>query len=133
MDNRTLIIALTALGVTLVAAFVAIILFYNGEKALAIAGLVTVAGLVIPNLLSLKTSTDNAVRLERVDRKVDENTAQTGRTHDAVNGQMEAFRQALREMTAMKVDLAAALALARGITIGREQAHQDPPPDEPKP
>src|SRR6476659_4645237 len=102
MQNRTLIITLGCIGVALVAAFVAIILFYEGDKGLVLAGLVTVAGLIIPQLLSLKSSAENAVRLEAVDQKLDasnvktnkkieENTAKTELTHTIVNSRMDEF------------------------------------------
>jgi hypothetical protein len=132
MNNTTLIIALSALGAVLVAAFVAIVLFYAGDKGLAIAGLVTVAGLIIPQLLSLKSSTENAAHLKQVDQKVDDNTAITERvaqvateTHLAVNGRMDDLIRKVQELAETQRQLAAAAALAKGIDIGREQVRHD--------
>lgn len=88
------------------------------------------------------TAVQTAHALEQVAQQVDTNTAITQQidekvakvetvattTHDAVNGQMAAYKQALVDMAAIKAeisearaDLAAANALARGILTGREQ------------
>jgi len=139
MDNRTLIIALTVLGVTLLGAFVAIVLFYGGDKALAIAGLVTVAGLIVPQMLSLKASSDNATKLERVDRKIDGNTATTELTHTMVNSRMDQLIETVKRLAEAQQQLSSAQSLAQGISIGRAQVSPDAPldptggADEPKP
>jgi hypothetical protein len=69
--------------------------------------------------------------------KVDTTAAVTGTTHQLVNSRMDEFKAGLRELSAMKVELAAsksellaALALARGITIGRTQVQQEAAPAE---
>jgi hypothetical protein len=138
MNNDSLIIALSILGLSLIAAFVAIIVLYTGDKGIAIAGLVTVAGLIIPQLLSLKASTENAAKLESVGQKIDTNTAITQNveqvaheTHLAVNSRMDELIARVEEQGRVQGELKAALALKEGIAVGREQmgAH----PDEAKP
>lgn len=58
MANRTLIIVLGVLATIALVALVAILKLYDGDKAIAIGALVTVVGLFLPGLLSLKQSTD---------------------------------------------------------------------------
>jgi hypothetical protein len=130
LNNNVLIGALGGLGLALIAAFVAIIVFYAGDKGLAIAGLVTVAGLIIPQLLSLKSSTDNAAKLEQVDQKLDDNTAVTTETHLAVNSRMDDMIETVKRLSEVQQDLVAAQSLARGIATGREQ--MGAAPDEAK-
>jgi len=127
VNNRSLIIVLGGLGVALIAAFVAIVLFYEGDEGLAIAGLVTIAGLIIPQLLSLKASTDNAVKLDQVEQKIVDNTATTDLTHRAVNSRMDEMIETVKRLGEAQQRLVAAQELARGITIGREQTGQDVP------
>jgi len=129
LSNNSLIIALSVLGLALIGSFVAIIIFYNGDKGLAVAGLVTVAGLIIPQLLSLKASTDNATRLDKVNAKIDDNTVTTEMTHHAVNSRMDEMIATVKRLSEVQNDLIAAQSLAQGITIGREQI--DKPPDHP--
>jgi hypothetical protein len=127
--NNTLIIALGIMGAALIGAFVAIILFYDGDKAIAIAGLTAVAGLIVPQLLSLKASSDNAVKLEKVDKKIEENTATTNETHTLVNSRVTQLIETVKQLSEVQQELVAAQSLAAGITEGRAQAIQDATPN----
>lgn len=137
MPNRSLIISLAGVGVSLIVAYVAIFIFYQGDKALAIAGLTTVAGLVIPQLLSLKASTDNAAKIQQVDDKLVDNTVTTDATHRLVNSRMSELIATVQRLAEVQKQLVGAQALARGITIGREQTAHDTGPqiasEEPTP
>jgi hypothetical protein len=94
--------------------------------------LAAVGGLIV--VIRKQGDTDTAVT--EIDKKVDGNTSITATTHDAVNGQMAEFKQALREIALLKESasaaatklaaveshLAIANASASGITTGRGQA-----------
>lgn len=162
MNNRTLAYILGIVFLIYTTAVVAITLFYDGDQAAIILQLGGIAGLFVPALLGLRQSLTNgetqrltaakvdavveqtyttAVIVEQAAVMAQETQAQvhavaktTETTHQAVNGQMDEFKLALKELAAMKVELAAALARERGIAIGREQVHIEAgPPAKPEP
>lgn len=114
MPNRALVIVLGTLGIVLVVSAVAILLFYDGDKLIAIGGLATVAGLVIPGLLSLKQSADNATAIAK-------NTVLTAETHTAVNSRMDELIKTVQALAAARSQIASTDARAEGVREGREQ------------
>lgn len=114
MANRALVIVLGAIGIVLVVSAVAILLFYDGDKLIAIGALTAAAGLVIPGLLSLKQSADNATAIAK-------NTAITAETHTAVNSRMDELIKTVQALAAAKSQIASTDARAEGVREGREQ------------
>ncbi len=98
MNNIILIVTLGALGAVLILASVIIFVFVPGDRASAIAHLIAVGGLLVPALLTLKSSVSNAGRLDAV--------------HTLVNAQSDAKDReiaALHDTIQLLQDEAAAL------------------------
>ncbi len=127
MQNRTLAFVLGALGMAYIGALVAIFIWYDGDQVIAATLLSGAIGVLIPSLLSLKQSADNAMAIEKTIAKVDDNTETTDKTHLAVNSRMDVFMEKVTELAEVQKQLIAASELARGITIGREQMEAQPP------
>lgn len=125
MTNKPLIVAISTIGLAYLSALVIVIVLYDGPKLPAIGALSVALGVLLPALLGLKQSTDNAVKLDTVVSKIDENTAKTEETHGAVNGQMADFRTLMRDFYLIQADMAAAKAKAAGIVEGRTQAETE--------
>lgn len=100
MENRTLIIVMGAMGAFLIGAFLAITFLVPGDKTTMYAGLAAVAGLFIPHLMTLKSSTDNAVRLKKVDEKVEETKAEVKETKVEVAHTAEVAHHAAAQVSA---------------------------------
>lgn len=127
-SNNTLIISIGVLGATLIIAFTTIILFYEGDKTLALAGLVTVAGLIVPQIMTFKSSTENAVKITTVDEKLDKNTAKTDATFKLVNGQMIEFKRLMKLYADSEAARVGAEEKAKGIVEGQNTPVADPDP-----
>lgn len=118
-SNTTLIISIGVLGATLIIAFTTIIIFYEGDKTLALAGLVTVAGLIIPQIMTFKSSTENAVKIAAVDNKLDKNSAKTEATYKLVDGEMTEFRRLMKLYADSEAARIGAEEKAAGVIIGQ--------------
>lgn len=136
MENRTLIIVVGCLGGLAIAAFVAIALFYTGDKGIVFAGLTGLIVLFIPQLLSLKASTENTAKLVAVNTKLDSNTATTNQANDtatrteiAVDGRITQLMQTVEKLAAAQTALVGAEQLAAGIVIGQNTPLADQNPD----
>lgn len=136
MENRTLIIVVGCLGALAIAAFVAIALFYEGDKGIVFAGLTGLIVLFIPQLLSLKASTDNSAKLSAVNTKLDSNTATTiqanetaTRTEIAVDGRITQLMETVEKLAAAQTALVGAEKLAEGIVIGQNTPVVDQNPE----
>jgi hypothetical protein len=120
MSNRPLIITLGVIAVAYITALSAILTLYDGDK-LAVAGILSGAlALLIPQMLSLKQSADNAVRIERANDKIDANTETTNTTHQIVNSQRTEMVKRIDELT----DIVAALRTERAVKQSEEE-HED--------
>jgi hypothetical protein len=134
MNNRALITVLGALSFAYLIAIVGALVLYNGDQVVAIGFLSTAFGVIVPTLLSLKQSSDNAMKIAEAITKVEDNTALTQQvsavadeTHLAVNSRMDSLIKKVQQLAEAQKELAAAAALAKGITIGRDQAtHENP-------
>lgn len=141
-SNTSLIRILGVLGVACVAATTYILTSYKGDQIIAIGALATIAGTFVTALLGFRQSVANAsmvqttatiaqnavniaqntvseVKAIKEDVKV--NTEKTDETHGLVNGQTQAYKEMMDRFAAMQAQLAAAVALAEGITEGRRQ------------
>lgn len=127
-SNNVLIISVGILGATLVMSFTAIILFYEGDKSLALAGLVTVAGLIVPQIMTFKSSTENAVKINTVDEKLDKNSAKTDATFKLVDGQMGEFKRLMKAYAESEAARVGAEQLAAGIVQGQNTPVLDQDP-----
>lgn len=127
-SNNTLIISMGILGASLIFAFTLIIIFYEGDKTLALAGLVTIAGLIVPQIMTFKSSTENAVRIEALDKKQDVNTEVTKDTFTLVDGQMSEFKRLMKLYADSEAARVGAEEKAAGIVQGQNTPviDQDP-------
>lgn len=116
------------LGASLIFAFTLIIIFYEGDKTLALAGLVTIAGLIVPQIMTFKSSTENAVRIEALDKKQDVNTEVTKDTFTLVDGQMSEFKRLMKLYADSEAARVGAEEKAAGIVQGQNTPviDQDP-------
>lgn len=97
-DNKMLVLVVGLLGVSAIAAFVAIMIFYSGDKTVALAGLTALIGLLIPNMLTLRQGAMAArladvaaVNAAEASSKATELKAQVGSVHNIVNGERTAL------------------------------------------
>lgn len=127
-SNNVLIISIGILGATLIIAFTSIIIFYQGDKTLALAGLVTVAGLIIPQIMTFKSSTENAVRITGVAEDLSKNTAKTDATFKLVDGQMAEFKRLMKLYADSEAARVGAEEKAAGIVQGQNTPVMDQDP-----
>lgn len=128
MYNTTLIRVLGLIGGLYIIALVLMMIFYDGDKVIAGTLLSGAVGVLVPSLLSLKQSADNATAIEKTIAKVDDNTETTNTTHDLVNSQTDAYKKLMKDQADMKVAMVemqarldSAMARADGIAEGRSQ------------
>lgn len=127
-SNNTLIISIGVLGATLITAFTVIILFYEGDKTLALAGLVTVAGLIVPQIMTFKSSTENAVKITHVAEDLSKNSAKTDATFKLVDGQMSEFKRLMKLYADSEAARVGAEQKAEGIVVGQNTPVAEPDP-----
>ena len=121
--------------VTVLATLAALVYLFVEQPAIAPVFMAAAIPFVVGIIGQLQQSKHNTDKIEKLDTKVDANTAVTETTHQIVNSRMDEFKQALQDIAVMKenqasllADRAAALAAlaianerAHGIAIGREQ------------
>ena len=121
--------------VTVLATLAALVYLFAEQPSIAPVFMAAAIPFVVGIIGQLQQSRHNTEKIEKLDTKVDANTAVTETTHKIVNSRMDEFKQALQDIAAMKenqasllADRASALAAlaianerAHGIAIGREQ------------
>lgn len=139
MDNTALVRILGIVFVACLAAAVLILLFYDGDKVVALGFLGGVITAFLPGLLSFRQSVANnelqvatKAKVEAVVKQVDTNTALTEHvgavaveTHLAVNSRVTELIETVKAFGKVQEELAAAMGKEQGIKEGREQAKQD--------
>lgn len=142
MPNRALVIVLGALGIVYIVALVSMLIWYDGDKLVAGTLLSGAVGVLVPSLLSLKQSADNAAAIEKTIKKVDANTDLTVQavetvetTHKIVNNELSKWKQSVidqsqkdRLLWEERSKSLIAEALAEGLARGRQEmetSHQD--------
>lgn len=118
MNNSTLIYTTGALFAVSIISVVIILIFYDGDKVVAVGFFTSFLVLAVPVLMNLRQSAENAVKL-------DKNTAITEKTHIEVNSRVTQLIEAVKQQGEIQKELSAALALAQGIKEGRAQAKED--------
>lgn len=127
-SNKTLIYSMAGLGAALILAFTLIIIFYEGDKTLALAGLVTIAGLIVPQIMTFKSSTENAVKITHVAEDLSKNTEKTNATFKLVDGQMTEFKRLMKLYADSEAARVGAEQKAEGIVVGQNTPVAEPDP-----
>jgi len=141
-------------AITVICTLMALVYLFSVKPDAAPIFMAAALPFVVGIIGTMQQSKHNTDKIEKLDAKVDVNTVVTETTHQIVNSRMDEFKQALKDIAAMKetqasllADRAAALSAlaianerARGITIGREQVSAEgastgstPPHGTPKP
>lgn len=96
-NNNGLIIAVGLISAALIGAFVAITLLYEGDKAIALAGLSALGLMAFSQLPGLKVSADNSAKITAVDHTLAVATEQQATALEGVNQKVDGHLSGMRE------------------------------------